>query len=106
MPRAEAVIVGRPDRPTRRTDTSDTFERLAELNPSLDEAELMLLSHAVHHHRDMLITYRSRTGGQTMREIRSGRANWMGRGWFRGVIRGDAQREFTVANIESVAPAG
>lgn len=85
-------------------DTSDTFERLAELNPELDDAELMLLSDAVDHQRDVLITYRNQAGNRTVREIqpRELYGKWLD-SWCH--LR-DAQREFTVANIESVAPAG
>jgi hypothetical protein len=85
-------------------DTSDTFERLAELNPELDDAELMLLSDAVDHQRDVLIAYRNQAGNRTVREIqpRELYGKWLD-SWCH--LR-DAQREFTVANIESVAPAG
>lgn len=84
--------------------TSETFERLAELNPRLDEAELILLSDAVDHQSDVLITYRSRTGSQTVREIQPRQlyGQWLD-SWCH--LR-DGQREFTVANIESVAPVG
>jgi predicted DNA-binding transcriptional regulator YafY len=70
----------------------------------LVDAELMLLSDAVDHHRDVLITYRSNTGGRTVREIQPRQlyGRWLD-SWCH--LR-DAQREFTVANIESVAPAG
>ncbi|HEX5406385.1 MAG TPA: helicase-associated domain-containing protein [Pseudonocardiaceae bacterium] len=83
-------------------DISETFERLAKLNPRLDEAELMLLSDAVDHQSDVLITYRSRTGSQTVREIQPRQlyGQWLD-SWCH--LR-DGQREFTVANIESVAP--
>ena len=80
------------------------FERLAELNPDLDEAELMLLSDAVDHQRDVLIAYRNQAGNRTVREIQPRQlyGKWLD-SWCH--LR-DAQREFTVANIESVAPAG
>jgi hypothetical protein len=89
---------------SRDMDTSATFDRLAQLNPRLVDAELMLLSDAVDHHRDVLITYRSNTGGRTVREIQPRQlyGRWLD-SWCH--LR-DAQREFTVANIESVAPAG
>ncbi|HEY4020751.1 MAG TPA: helicase-associated domain-containing protein [Pseudonocardiaceae bacterium] len=85
-------------------DTSETVERLAELNPDLDDAELMLLSDAVDHQRDVLITYRNQAGNRTVREIQPRRlyGAWLD-SWCH--LR-DAQRDFTVANIESVAPAG
>jgi hypothetical protein len=84
--------------------TSDTFERLAVLNPGLDDSELTLLSDAVDHQRDVLITYRSSTGSRTVREIQPRQlyGRWLD-SWCH--LR-DAQREFTVANIESVAPVG
>jgi len=85
-------------------DVSDTFERLADLNPGLEDAELMLLSDAIEHQRDVLITYRSKTGSRTVREIQPRQlyGRWLD-SWCH--LR-DAQREFTVANIESVAPVG
>lgn len=81
-----------------------TFERLAQLNPSLTDAELILLADAVEYQRDVLITYRSKTGARTVREIqpRELYGRWLD-SWCH--LR-DAQREFTVAGIESVAPAG
>jgi hypothetical protein len=41
---------------------SNTFELLAQLNCHLDDAELELLSDAVDHHNDVLITYRDKNG--------------------------------------------
>lgn len=83
---------------------SNTFEQLAELNPRLGEAELMLLSDAVDQHRDVVITYRNRSGGRTTRAIQPVEIHgrWLD-SWCR--LR-DGQRDFTVANIESVAPLG
>jgi predicted DNA-binding transcriptional regulator YafY len=51
-----------------------------------------------------LITYRNQAGNRTVREIQPRRlyGKWLD-SWCH--LR-DAQREFTVANIESVAPAG
>jgi hypothetical protein len=85
-------------------EASETFERLAGLNPDLDDAELMLLSDAVDHQRDVLITYRNQAGNRTVREIQPRQlyGRWLD-SWCH--LRG-AQRDFTVANIESVAPAG
>jgi hypothetical protein len=84
------------------SDSSDTFDRLAELNAQLGDAELMLLADAVEHQREVLIGYRTRTGGRTLREIRPHQlyGRWL-ESWCH--LR-NAQREFTVANIESVAP--
>ncbi|MEV4318701.1 helicase C-terminal domain-containing protein [Actinocrispum sp. NPDC049592] len=85
-------------------DISDTFDRLAGLNPALDEAQLMVLSDAIDHQRDVRITYRSKTGGRTVREIQPYELHdrWLDSWCY---LRA-AQREFTVANIESVAPVG
>ncbi len=88
----------------RGADDSDTFDQLAELNPGLDDAELMLLSDAVDHQHDVLITYRNKSGSQTVRAIQPRQlyGRWLD-SWCH--LR-NAQREFTVANIESVAPVG
>jgi hypothetical protein len=85
-------------------DSSETFARLARLNPSLTDTELIVLADALEHQRDVLISYRNRTGNRTVREIQPRQlyGRWLD-SWCR--LR-DAQREFTVANIESVTPAG
>jgi predicted DNA-binding transcriptional regulator YafY len=85
-------------------DTSDSFEQLANLNPNLDEAELMLLADAVDNQHDVLITYRNQAGNRTVRAIQPRQlyGRWLD-SWCH--LR-DAQRDFTVANIESVAPVG
>jgi len=85
-------------------DTSDTFAQLAELNPGLTDTELILLADAVEHQRDVLITYRNKAGNRTVREIQPRQlyGRWLD-SWCH--LR-DGQREFTVANIESVAPVG
>jgi hypothetical protein len=49
---------------------SNTFELLAQLNCHLDDAELDLLSDAVDHHNDVLITYRDKNGSRSTRAIR------------------------------------
>ncbi|TDV44959.1 helicase-associated domain-containing protein [Actinophytocola oryzae] len=81
---------------------SDTVALLAKLNSRLDDAELALLSHAVDHQEDVLIAYRDKNGSRTIREIRP--TQIYGR-WLDSYchLRG-ADREFTIANIESVAP--
>ncbi len=88
---------------TRNTADSGTFELLAQLGPHLGDAELELLSDAVDHHNDVLIVYRDKNGSRTTREIRPqvlyGR--WLD-SWCH--LR-NAQRDFTIANIESVGPA-
>jgi hypothetical protein len=83
--------------------TSDTFERLAVLNTRLPDAELALLADALDHRRDVLITYRNKKGSRTRREIqpRELYGRWL-ESWCH--LR-NGEREFTVANIESVAPA-
>ena len=85
------------------SDCSDTVLRLAELNPALDDAELMLLADAVEWQRNVVIAYRTSTGGRSVREIQPHQlyGRWLD-SWCH--LR-NAQREFTVANIESVAPA-
>ncbi|MGH4008853.1 MAG: helicase-associated domain-containing protein [Pseudonocardiaceae bacterium] len=82
---------------------SDTFELLAQLNCHLDDAELELLSDAVDHHNDVLIVYRDKNGSRSTREIRPQQlyGKWLD-SWCH--LR-NAQRDFTIANIESVAPA-
>jgi hypothetical protein len=89
---------------TGGADVSDTFDQLAMLNPALDDAELMLLSDAVDHQHDVQITYRNKSGSQTVRAIQPRQlyGRWLD-SWCH--LR-NAQREFTVANIESVAPVG
>lgn len=85
------------------TAPSETFTLLAKLNPRLDDTELALLAHAVDHHDDVVIEYRDKNGSRTVRQIRPegvyGR--WL-ESWCH--LRG-AEREFTIANIRSVAPA-
>ena len=83
---------------------SDTFDLLSQLNPHLDDAELELLSDAVEHHHDVLIAYRNKSGGRTVRLIQPRQlyGRWLD-SWCH--LR-NAQRDFTIANIESVAPAG
>jgi len=85
-------------------DTSETFERLAQLNPGLSDTELILLADAVERQRDVLITYRNKTGNRTVREIQP--CQLYGRWLDSWCHLRDAQREFTVANIESVEPVG
>lgn len=86
------------------SDASDTFAQLAELNPGLTDTELILLADAVEHQRDVLITYRNKAGNRTVREIQPRQlyGRWL-ESWCH--LR-EGQREFTVANIESVAPVG
>ncbi|MGH3775337.1 MAG: helicase-associated domain-containing protein [Pseudonocardiaceae bacterium] len=82
---------------------SGTFALLAQLNCHLDDAELELLSDAVDHHNDVLIVYRDNNGSRSTREIRPQQlyGKWLD-SWCH--LR-NAQRDFTIANIEAVAPA-
>jgi hypothetical protein len=83
---------------------SATFELLAQLNHRLDDAELELLSDAVDHHNDVLIAYRDKNGTRSIRAIRPHQlyGRWLD-SWCH--LR-KAQRDFTVASIESVSPVG
>jgi hypothetical protein len=82
---------------------SETFELLAQLNCCLDDAELELLSDAVDHHNDVLITYRDKNGSRSTRAIRPQQlyGKWLD-SWCH--LR-NAQRDFAIANIEAVSPA-
>jgi hypothetical protein len=81
---------------------SDTVELLAQLNPRLNSAELLLLADAIEHQHDVQITYRNKSGNRTVRAIQPLQlyGRWV-ESWCH--LR-DAEREFTVANIESVGP--
>ncbi|MGH3929197.1 MAG: helicase-associated domain-containing protein, partial [Pseudonocardiaceae bacterium] len=81
---------------------SDTFELLAQFNSYLDDAELELLSDAVDHHNDVLIIYRDKNGSRTTRAVRPQQlyGKWLDC-WCH--LR-NGQRDFAIANIESVAP--
>ncbi|MGH3937755.1 MAG: helicase-associated domain-containing protein [Pseudonocardiaceae bacterium] len=81
---------------------SDTFELLAQFNNYLDDAELELLSDAVDQHNDVLITYRDKNGSRTTRTIRPQQlyGKWLDC-WCH--LR-NGQRDFAIANIETVAP--
>jgi hypothetical protein len=81
----------------------DTPQTLARLNPRLNTAELALLSDAIDHSTDVAIKYRNKNGNHTIRLIRPTQlyGKWI-ESWCH--LR-NAEREFTVANIESVAPA-
>jgi predicted DNA-binding transcriptional regulator YafY len=78
-------------------------ELLARLNTRLDDAELTLLADAVEHQSDIVITYRDNNGTRTARRIQPNHlyGKWLD-SWCH--LR-DAQRDFSVANIESVSPA-
>lgn len=80
-----------------------TVKLLAQLNLHLDDAELELLSDAVDHHHDVRIAYRDKSGSRTIRDIRPQQlyGRWLD-SWCH--LR-NAQRDFAIANIESVDPA-
>ncbi|MGH3780712.1 MAG: helicase-associated domain-containing protein [Pseudonocardiaceae bacterium] len=82
---------------------SDTFDVLSQLNGHLDDAELELLCDAVDHQNDVLIVYRDKNGSRSTRAIRPQQlyGRWLD-SWCH--LR-NAQRDFTVANIEAVGPA-
>ncbi|HEU0088575.1 MAG TPA: helicase-associated domain-containing protein [Pseudonocardiaceae bacterium] len=96
-------LVADPDGTAGGRSNSATFELLAQLNPYLGDAELELLSDAVDHHNDVLITYRDKNGSRSTRAIRPQQlyGRWLD-SWCH--LR-NAQRDFTIANIESVSPA-
>jgi len=106
LPAAELVrqLAADPDGETARAiSDQDTFDLLAELNAHLDDAELELLSDAVEHHNDVLIVYRDKNGSRSTRAIRPQQlyGRWLD-SWCH--LR-NAQRDFTIANIEAVGPA-
>jgi hypothetical protein len=90
--------------PATLFDPSDsgTPQTLATLNPQLNAAELALLSDAIDHSTDVAIGYRNKNGNHTFRLIRPIQlyGKWI-ESWCH--LR-NAERDFTVANIESVAP--
>lgn len=100
---ARLLVADPHDKRPRASDASDTFAALTQLNPHLDEAELELLADAVDRRGDILIAYRDKNGSRTVRHIRPQQiyGSWLD-AWCH--LR-DAQRDFTIANIESVAPA-
>lgn len=83
---------------------SATYAALATLTSRLDSAELALLADALDHQRDVSIVYRDKQGKRSVREItpRALYGRWID-SWCR---LKNAQRDFTVANIEAVSPVG
>jgi hypothetical protein len=81
-----------------------THGELAGLASELDAAEVALLADALDHGRDVRIVYRNTNGNRTVREIRPQQlyGRWL-HAWCH--LR-SAEREFTVAGIESVSPVG
>jgi hypothetical protein len=83
---------------------SATHAELVPLAPRLDTAQVVLLAHALDHGTDVRITYRNKDGNRTVREIRPRElyGRWIS-AWCH--LR-SAEREFSVAGIEAVAPSG
>jgi hypothetical protein len=89
---------------TAPASVSKTEAEFASLAPRLDAAEVALLADALEHGRDVRINYRNKEGNRTVRDIRPQElyGRWLN-AWCH--LR-SAEREFTVAGIESVAPVG
>jgi predicted DNA-binding transcriptional regulator YafY len=64
----------------------------------------VVLGHAVDHQQDVRITYRDKNGSRTVREIQPRQI--FGRWLDSWCYLRDAQRDFAIANIMSVSPAG
>ncbi|MFC0439698.1 helicase-associated domain-containing protein [Kutzneria buriramensis] len=80
-----------------------TFDRLSRQNHTLHPVELAMLAHAIDTEGDVVIGYRDRNGNRTVRRIRP---EQLLNGWLDSwcYLRED-EREFAVANIESVEAA-
>lgn len=80
---------------------SPSFGKLVELAPQLDEAEVALLADALDHGNDVHIVYRNGAGNRSARTIRPDQlyGRWVS-SWCH--LRA-AEREFTLAGIESVS---
>ena len=80
-----------------------TFDRLARQNRGLSQVELALLADAIDREGDVVIGYRDRTGNRTVRRIRPEQllGDWLDSWCY---LR-EEEREFAVANIESVEAA-
>lgn len=76
---------------------------LSAMNRHLNDAEITMLADAIENQRDVLITYVSKTGSQTVRPIRPHAmyGRWLDSWCY---LRQD-QRDFTIANIRTVSPA-
>ena len=96
-----ARLIAEPHVPIER---GPTFDRLARRNQTLSPVELALLADAVDREGDVVIGYRDRHGNHTVRRIRP---EQLLDGWLDSwcYLRED-EREFAVANIESVEAAG
>lgn len=68
-PELAARLLADPDG-DRDAPRSGTVDLIARLNPHLDDAELVLLSHAIDNQDDVLISYKDKNGGHTVRQVR------------------------------------
>lgn len=87
---------------TTATAVSATLRELLDVDTRLTDTELTLLADALDHHRTVLITYRDKKGTRTRREIQP--LEIFGRWLTSWCHLRNAEREFTLANIESVNP--
>jgi hypothetical protein len=83
---------------------SPLVRELAGLNERLNDSELTLLAEAVTSRGDVTITYRDKNGKRTVRRITINAmfGRWLD-AWCH--LRND-DREFAIANIQSISPAG
>ncbi|WP_232291801.1 helicase-associated domain-containing protein [Frankia sp. QA3] len=83
---------------------SPLVRELAGLNDRLNDGELALLAEAVESRGDVVITYRDKNGKRTIRRITINAmfGRWLDT-WCH--LRND-DREFAIANIQSISPAG
>ncbi|WP_261568859.1 helicase-associated domain-containing protein [Frankia gtarii] len=83
---------------------SPLVRELAGLNDRLNDGELTLLAEAVTSRGDVVITYRDKNGKRTVRRITINAmfGRWLD-AWCH--LRND-DREFAIANIQSISPAG
>lgn len=82
---------------------TDTYQHLAKLNPQLPDAELILLADALDEQHDIRISYRDKNGTRSWREVQPRRL--YGRWLTSWCYLRNGERDFTVGNIASVAPA-
>ncbi|KDA41874.1 Helicase conserved C-terminal domain [Frankia sp. Allo2] len=98
---AQRLRTGNDDGVTLLTDLA---QRLGEMNGRLNDAELAVLADAVERRSDVVIAYRDKQGTRTVRRIQPNQlfGRWLD-SWCH--LR-NAEREFAIANIESVSPVG
>jgi predicted DNA-binding transcriptional regulator YafY len=97
---ADRLLAADPAAPPR----GSTDAHLAALAPRLDAAQVAVLAHALDHDADVRITYRNSAGNRTVRVIRP--LHLYGRWISAWCHLRSADREFSVAGIEAVAPVG